>query len=506
MLWAIMLLALFGRRGFGLSHPTSLLRQSTRKSLATWRGTNERGPTSIRGGYQRIARKPPPRTGTSYLRAFDSEEAEFDESQAKPAARTRAKVFVDKPFFYHEELDVVIEDITNLGVGIARHALAPNSSWVIMVPLVLPGERVRVRIFRNFESYSEADLVHILEPSPDRVEPLCPYFATCGGCQYQMMTVPAQRRWKRAQVEQLMARIGGVDLSVHPVAPVVGSEHVYGYRSKITPHYNSPKVAKDLKVGFQQRGTRIVIDVAQCVIATPNINNEYRKAREHLSATIAKKLPKKGATLLFREGLDGAIETDFRRDMQEVVQAGGRNVTFTFKAGEFFQNNPHVLPLMVDHVLSLARGDGVEHLIDAYCGSGLFSLCGSQSFVSVTGVEVSDLAVRAATSNARSNGIANAKFLCGSSEAIFDKVQHLPRDQTVIILDPPRKGCDRLFLSQLFAFGPKKIVYVSCDPATQARDIKMIVEEGKYHITDITPFDLFPQTRHIENVVALVRD
>lgn len=400
---------------------------------------------------------------------------------------------------------MLIEDVTNLGVGIARHTLPGQnaSSWVVMVPLVLPGERVRAKVFRNHDSYSEADLVEVLQPSPDRVQPLCPYFANCGGCQYQMMAVSAQRQWKRTQVEQLMQRLGCVDVAATKVAEVVGTEHVYGYRSKITPHYNAPRAAADLKVGFQQRGTRIVIDIAQCVIATPRINVEYAAAREHLAAQVTKKLPKKGATLLFREGLAGAaIETDFRKDMQQEV-AG---ITFTFKAGEFFQNNPHVLPLMVSHVLDLARGDGVEHLIDAYCGSGLFALCGSQHFSSVTGVEVSELAVRAATANALANGITNAKFLCGSSEAIFSKVQHLPRDQTAIILDPPRKGCDRPFLLQLFAYRPKKIVYVSCDPATQARDVKMIVEEGGYRITDITPFDLFPQTRHIENVVCFVRD
>ena len=444
--------------------------------------------------------------GTSYLRAFD-EEGEQQEVEEIRAPRASSKRFVATPFTYHEELDLRIEDVTNLGVGIARHTLTlpgqnASSSWVVMVPLVLPGELVRAKVFRNHDSYSEADLVEVLEASPDRVQPLCPYFSSCGGCQYQMMSVPAQRKWKRSQVQQLMQRLGGVDLAATNVAEVVGTDDVYGYRSKITPHYNAPRAAQDLKVGFQQRGTRVVIDIAQCVIATPRINAEYAAARQHLTAAVTKKLPKKGATLLFREGLGGTIETDFRRDMQQEV-AG---VTFTFKAGEFFQNNPHVLPLMVGHVLSLARGDGVEHLIDAYCGSGLFALCGSQHFSSVTGVEVSELATRAATANALANGIKNAKFLCGSSEAIFGKVQHLPRDQTAIILDPPRKGCDRPFLLQLFAFRPKKIVYVSCDPATQARDVKMIVEEGGYRITDVTPFDLFPQTRHIENVVAFVRD
>lgn len=420
--------------------------------------------------------------------------------------------FVDYPFSYQQEITLTVDDVTNLGVGVGRVTLEGNSnnstSWVVMVPLVLPGEKVKVKVFRNHATYSEADLVEIITASPDRVEPECPYFEICGGCQYQMMSVTAQRRWKRAQVESLMTRLGGVELSPSglTVGETVGTEHVYGYRSKITPHYNAPKVAQDLKVGFQKRGTRIVIDVAQCVIATPGINVEFAKTRASLASQVAKKLPKKGATLLFREGEGGGIETDFRKNMVQRV----KGVQFTFKAGEFFQNNAHVLPLMVDHVITLctAHVEGKEgkllHLIDAYCGSGLFSLCAAEEFVSVYGVEVSELAVQAAQANAKANNISNAQFLCGSSEAIFSKVKHLDREQTVMILDPPRKGCDKVFLDQLFAFSPKRVVYVSCDPATQARDAK-ILQDGGYRIKSITPFDLFPQTRHIECVVSFER-
>jgi 23S rRNA (uracil1939-C5)-methyltransferase/tRNA (uracil-5-)-methyltransferase len=122
----------------------------------------------------------------------------------------------------------------------------------------------------------------------------------------------------------------------------------------------------------------------------------------------------------------------------------------------------------------------------------------------VYGVEVSDLAVRAAEESARINKIKNVQFVAGSSEAIFLKVKHLERSKTVIVLDPPRKGCDSIFLSQLFEFSPKLIVYVSCDPATQARDAKEIINAG-YDVIDITPFDLFPQTRHIENVMSFLK-
>jgi len=454
------------------------------------------------------------RQSTSLLKSVGGSVSLLSEQDGDWEVPKISKKFVSTPFAYHTELVLTIDDVTNLGVGVGRVELPSarsNSSdanmesslptsWVVFVPLVLPGEKVRVRIFRNAATYSEADLVEVLTPSPDRVVPECKYFSICGGCQYQHMSVSAQRKWKRNQVVSLLERIG--NLPGLEVDEVIGTTEHFGYRSKITPHYNAPKAEQELKIGFQQRGTRIVIDVDQCIIATPAINQVYTEVRKNLTREFKIKLPKKGATLLFRDGHDG-VETDFSKNMRQSILGK----MFTFKAGEFFQVNPFALPLIVKHVLELASGDGCTRLIDAYCGSGLFSVCADGgAFESIHGVEVSEWAVKAAVANAKENGVRNAQFTCGSSEAIFSKVQHLPADNTVIIIDPPRKGCDDVFLKQLFAFRPKKIVYVSCDPATQARDAKDIVEQGGYRVQRITPFDLFPQTRHIENVMCFLRD
>jgi 23S rRNA (uracil1939-C5)-methyltransferase/tRNA (uracil-5-)-methyltransferase len=412
---------------------------------------------------------------------------------------TIPKKFIPTPFQYHEIITITIDDITNLGSGVGRYLLPDGiSSWVVMVPLCLPGEIVKARIYRNHQSYSDADLIEIIKPSSDRIIPLCKYFEICGGCQYQHITVSAQRLWKRQQVLSLLNRIGNItNITVNDV---IGTDNYYGYRTKITPHYNAPRSVNDLKVGFQQRGTRIVIDIDQCIIAVPEINEKYESIRKELKNKMINKLPKKGATLLLRSCEEG-VETDHTKIITQKVNG----IEFKFKAGEFFQNNEFVIPLMVDHVIKHAIGDDCNYLIDAYCGSGLFSLCAASSFKRVEGVEVSDLAIKAAIKNAELNNITNANFICASSEAIFSKVQDLPRDNTIIILDPPRKGCDDDFLKQLIKFYPKKIVYVSCDPATQARDAKFIVDGG-YRIKDVTPFDLFPQTRHIENVIVFIRD
>ena len=410
---------------------------------------------------------------------------------------TKQKKFSPIPFEYAQEIVIEIEDLTNLGLGIGRYTLEDGRQWVVMVPLVLPGEKVKVRIFRNHSSYSEADLVSVIFSSPDRIKPPCEYFAICGGCQYQHMGIDAQRQWKKSQVESLLLRIGG--LQDMEVKDTVGTAELFGYRTKITPHYDTPRSVDNLKIGFQKRGTRIMIDIDKCMIATDKINAQYSLARDKIKKMVSVSPPKKGATLLFRDCEEG-VETDHRKIISQKVG----EVMFKFKAGEFFQNNAFVLPIMVDHVLSEARATGCTHLIDTYCGSGLFAVSGAQYFSQVMGVEVSDLAVVAARANAELNNVRNAEFICGVSERIFSKVAHFPRDDTVIIIDPPRKGCDDVFLQQLFAFMPKALVYISCDPATQARDAKEIVAAG-YRVTNVTPFDLFPQTRHIENVMTFAR-
>lgn len=399
--------------------------------------------------------------------------------------------FNPEPYDYHEELELRVESLTNLGVGLAR-----QDGWVIMIPFALPGERVRARVFRNRPNFSEADLVEVIEPSPDRVEPICPLFGTCGGCQYQQLAYPAQLRWKQSQVVETLERIGGI---VHPVNPPIGSPQEYGYRSKITPHYQRWREDGDFPIGFLKVAQRQrIIDVPQCPIATPAINEELPQLREQVKNRPPKGKKRKGATLLLREAMEGVV-TDAKAFITERVG----NRTFQFKAGEFFQNNPFILPAFADYVGQMAA-DGSRFLIDAYCGSGLFSLTSADRFEKVVGIEISAAAVQLADSNAALNGIRNTEFRAGEAEAIFSEAAEFPGDETTVIIDPPRRGCDEAFLRQLHLFGPTRIVYVSCDPSTQARDLKILLESG-YAIVEIQPFDLFPQTRHIENVVTLAR-
>jgi 23S rRNA (uracil1939-C5)-methyltransferase/tRNA (uracil-5-)-methyltransferase len=398
--------------------------------------------------------------------------------------------FVADPFPYGHELELLIEDLTNLGDGVARH-----DGWVIFVPFALPGERVRARIWRNKRKYSDADLVAVLEPSVDRIEPVCPLFGDCGGCQYQHYAYSAQLEWKRRQIAALLRKLAGIEHEVN--ACIAAADHAYGYRSKITPHFRRPPHIAGTPIGFQRFASRSIVDVPQCPIASNAINEQLHHSRVALQNG---RLPfKRGGTLLLRDSLDGVV-TDMRAEVTEKVG----DYCFRFVAGEFFQNNPHVLPMMVDYVIGMAKGkDGdVDYLVDAYCGVGVFAICGHQQFLDVTGVEVNEQAGRLAHVNIADNNAANVRVAVHPAEGIFAGLDY-PAARTAVIMDPPRKGSSVEFIEQLIAFGPRRIVYVSCGPDTQARDLKLLLDAG-YRVVDVQPVDLFPQTRHIENIVTLI--
>jgi 23S rRNA (uracil1939-C5)-methyltransferase/tRNA (uracil-5-)-methyltransferase len=393
--------------------------------------------------------------------------------------------FVPIPFTYHQELEVRIENLTNEGNGVAR-----VDGWVVFVPFALPGELVKCRIYRNHKNYSNADLMEVLEPSTERVPTVCSLFGTCGGCQYQHLAYDKQIAWKRRQVEELLLHMAKIE---HPVLPVIASPTQYGYRSKITPHFHKPKDGAVAEIGFLRVGTRnSMVDVEQCPIAMPALNEQLTQVREAARAGSFKN----GATLLMRATATGVLT---RADAIAVEQVGA--VKFEFQAGDFFQNNPFILPDFVAYAVEEAKASGATYLVDAYCGSGLFGISAAKEFQEVLGVELSETAVKKAAHNAEINGLTNCRFIAADAREIFAQVPHAGSD-TVVIIDPPRAGCSEEFLQQLFTFGPKRVVYISCNPATQMRDLVLFTAAG-YSLNKVQPFDLFPQTKHLECVMTL---
>jgi tRNA/tmRNA/rRNA uracil-C5-methylase (TrmA/RlmC/RlmD family) len=472
----------------------------------------------------------------------------------------KKKKFNDHPFSYHQEIELEITTLTNLGSGLGRVKLPadqrsaasaqPNKAadseagsprqssaersdggWVVMVPFTLPGERVRARVFRNQKNFSEADVVAILTPSPARVDPRCPLYGRCGGCQYQHLAYAEQLGWKRRQVEELLKHMAGIEF---PVAPVIGSPQEYGYRSKITPHFATPRagdaggagaisnlrseisdrnaggaIAPAFPIGFLRQGTRFdLLDVPRCDIATEAINARLPDVRAGIRSGVAEGKYVRGATVLLRDA-GGHVTTNYDEIItEEVIQQNPHSdiriphsLKLRFLARDFFQNNPYILPAFTGYVRDQAAASGARHLVDAYCGSGLFALTCAPAFEKVAGIEISESSVVFARQNAELNGIKNAQFQAGDASAIFAGLL-FPAAETAVVIDPPRKGCDESFLRQLFAYGPRAVVYVSCDPATQMRDLRLFNEAG-YQLTAVQPFDLFPQTRHLECVITL---
>jgi 23S rRNA (uracil1939-C5)-methyltransferase/tRNA (uracil-5-)-methyltransferase len=376
-----------------------------------------------------------------------------------------------------------------------------------------------------------------------------------------------QLRWKQRQVRELLQHLAGIEFDVAPVvasprefgyrskitphfAPprLTGAETsnakfqipkeaqaqiLTQQSADLTPNYE-PRTENPSEtpfpIGFLKQGSRYeIIDVPRCEIATEAINVKLAEVRAEVRAKWHSF--KRDSTLLLRDASEG-VTTDYGAVITEEIPVAGfgeagipgpaaeagalaatpappgatapsQPLRLRFLARDFFQNNPFILPVFAGYVRDQAAASGARFLIDAYCGSGLFALAAAPRFARVAGVEISETSVAFARENAATNGITNASFLAADAAAIFAGVEFPPAD-TVVVIDPPRKGCDAPFLRQLFAFGPRAVVYVSCDPATQMRDLGGFSAAG-YALTAVQPFDLFPQTRHLECVITLRR-
>lgn len=369
----------------------------------------------------------------------------------------------------------------------------------VRVPFALPNEKVTVRIYKRTSNFDLADLVSIEDPSPIRVQPKCPLFTECGGCQFQHMDYASQLKWKHEIVKRSFDPFEAFQKLV--ISPPIPSPQIYGYRSKLTPHFNRYKEGEDFPIGFLKVGRRMqLVDVLHCPIAIDSINQALPSVRQD----VLEKAPafKKGGTLLLRASADTHHASS--RVIQSCDEEALERVNgfeFKFPAGDFFQNNPFILGKFVDYISEQALSSEAQFLVDVYCGAGLFSICLARHFEHVFGIEISERAIRSARKNAEKNGILNITFQAGRAEAIFSGLQFSGRD-ALVLLDPPRKGCDELFLKQLLEFKPCAILYVSCNVETQARDLSWIDahSNGSYAIQSVQPFDLFPQTKHIESV------
>ncbi|HKC63694.1 MAG TPA: class I SAM-dependent RNA methyltransferase [Pyrinomonadaceae bacterium] len=385
-----------------------------------------------------------------------------------------------------ETPEVTIERILPGGLGLA-HA----SGRTLLVALAAPGDRVRVEIERVQGRVSFASIVEVLVPSPVRIEPPCPYFGRCGGCDFQQLTYEAQLAAKVEIIRDCLRRIARIDFTDE--IPITASTNIWHYRSRAQWQHDPQKK----RLGYFERASHRVCDVAECPVLVPELEATLESLRERMKNGA---LPRELTEFQAVAGDKGAsISPDLsEQQAREVTRTiAGRH--YRFSAEGFFQINHALLESLIEAAIKNAVG---ETAIDLYCGAGLFTLPLSERFSRVFGVEANAEAISFARRNVEDARLGNATFAVSTvAEWLAENSETLaPVD--FVLLDPPRSGAEDDAIGGILALRPRAISYVSCDPATLARDLKVLLARD-YSLDSIAAFDMFPQTHHVETVVQL---
>lgn len=444
-----------------------------------------------------------------------------------------------------EVIDLTIDDLTNSGDGVGRW-----QDRVVFVANTVPGDRLQVRLTKVKSKYGHGKWLSIIEPSPDRIRPACIVADKCGGCQWQAVSYPRQLKAKEQQVQSTLERIGGFEIV--PMQPIVASAQPLGYRNKVTYPLARGRDGV-VKAGYYRRGTHQIVNLNQCPIQNESLNpllvdvktaiktrgwslyNEKKhqgrlrhlalRAGQHtdqemLTLVTTGYLPEikdqaeqwlakypnlVGVCLNINPDQTNKIFGDETRCLagQPYLEEIFLGLRLRIQPTTFFQVNTAQAEALVGIILERLNLQGNETIIDTYCGIGTLSLPIAQQAARCIGIESQEESVAQARQNAALNGLQNTEFFAGAVEHLLLDIsaqQASPID--VVVLDPPRKGCDRNVLDALTEISPARIVYMSCNPATLARDLKVLCSQG-YGLKMVQPADFFPQTSHVECVAFL---
>jgi 23S rRNA (uracil1939-C5)-methyltransferase len=449
------------------------------------------------------------------------------------------------PVQKNDYIEVQFEDLTHDGAGVAK-----VEGYPLFVKNALPGERAKIKVIKVNKGYGFGRLEEILEKSPYRVDAPCPIYKECGGCQLQHLSYEGQLLAKEKQVRDVLTRIGKLEnVKVHPV---LGMSEPWRYRNKAQVPVGEREGG--LIAGFYQQRSHEIIDMEACMIqqekndevvqAVKRICTKYgvtayneerhKGTLRHIMArhgqvtkevmvvlvTRTSELPNKEKIVKeIVESVDGVksiiqnvnpkktnvILGDETRVLwgEEVIYDLIGNVKFAISSRSFYQVNPEQTKVLYDQALAYAELTGEETVIDAYCGIGTISLFLAQKAKKVYGVEIVPEAIADANRNAELNGIENVEFAVGEVEVVIPNWYKEGIVADVLVVDPPRKGCDEALLQTIIEMKPKKVVYVSCNPATLARDLR-VLEDGGYKTVEVQPVDMFPHTTHCEAVAQLI--
>lgn len=399
----------------------------------------------------------------------------------------------------------------------------------VFVPLTMPGDLVNCRVVKSKKRYSEADLTEVIRPSSLRRQPPCPFFGTCGGCQWQHLPYSEQLRWKEQIFSDLMTRNHLV--LDDRIKPIVQAQDEWNYRNRV--QLKCRLTTKGLAIGFYRHGSHSVVDIDRCCLVDPQIQSVLALLRSELT-----QMPRPDSLVQIDIacGDDGQVRTVIhvlprgRRQLRPWLQelAGRHRLNVFMQSGEnletvygerdltvkidqpelelrygpggFVQVNSAQNRRMVQEMLALLQLDGTEKVLDLFCGMGNFSLPVARRAGQVIGVEEYAPSIASARVNAAINNISNVEFCADDASTLIARYQDA-EDLDLVVLDPPRSGHYQASADLLKA-KPRRILYVSCDPATLARDLSILVNND-YEVLSSQPFDLFPQTWHIESMTLL---
>lgn len=439
-------------------------------------------------------------------------------------------------------LDVAIASLSVTGDGVGRW-----QERVVFVPDTVPGDRVRVRLIRVKPSYAQGQSLELLESSPQRVRAACIVADKCGGCQWQTVAYGEQLAAKEANVFQALERMG--EFSPVPLDAIVPAPDPLGYRNKVT--YPLAEHQGRVLAGYYRKGSHRLVNLNQCPVQDSRLNpllagikgdlqdhgwSIYQETTHtgnlrHLGLRIGRRTGEQLITLVGRDRdlpqleeqaqtwLDrypGVVGVCFNHhaepgnrifgDRTEVIAGQSHlremlgGLEFQIGPTTFFQVNTEQAENLIHCLLDHLHLSGSEGIVDAYCGVGTLSLPLAQGSGWVMGIEHHPSSVAQARINAENNHIKNAEFI---DAAVEDWLPQQRQKPDIVVLDPPRKGCDRRVLAALLATKPSRIVYVSCNPATLARDLRELCRQGDYRLERVQPFDFFPQTAHVETLAFL---
>ncbi len=419
---------------------------------------------------------------------------------------------------------VLVESVAYKGYGVAR-----ADGKVVFVPYTLAGDEAWIEITGEKKTYSEGRLIEFLKPAHGRVVPPCPYFGTCGGCQWQHIVYPIQAEQKKEILGETLKRLGG--LKEIPPIRVLPSPKCYGYRIRV-----QLKV-KGKTMGYYQERSHRIVDVERCPISHPLVNQIIQSLRDRLrifppvEEVEINVSPEEGRGVLLLHAHSRAPRAEpFATDLLQhqpmlkgialsskdgYQRIGDPTLNFTIplnhgkekrelilriSAGSFSQVNPEQNQRLVQAVLQFSEANRQNRVFDLYAGAGNLTLPLAAEAGEVLGIEENRMAFQDARFNARRNGITNCRFIHGRVEDVLSDWKRESPD--VIVLDPPRAGC-RTIVDQVVGLKAKKIVYVACEPTTFARDLRLFGEKG-YSLQGLTLIDMFPQTYHME-VIGLLQ-